>query len=153
MGDERLFEIFSEKIRINPIPQIFAGNLLYDRGFNKESLVNAKNELIETIEDTFNKIHNQVPRKIKTQNVLVKVLIAVLLFSLAYRFLFSSDSEKVSLIYYSVDRYIVMIFIGTCLLMPFLWIRKSNQRAIKKVENEVEKKNNLIRKINTELKF
>lgn len=44
-NDEKLFDIFSDTDRINIEPQIYAGNLLFERGYDLIKLSSAKKKV------------------------------------------------------------------------------------------------------------
>lgn len=152
-SNHRLFELFSEKKRINIDPQIFAGNLLFERKYDLESLKNTKKELIESMEDTFKRKYNTEPQKIKKENI-IKELIMRTIFALAvFGIIINSNEIRFEFASLIIDNKIIAIIMGAFSFIPLIWLKKSTENAIKKVEKESLKKNNMINKINSELRF
>ena len=152
-NSNRLFEIFSEKNRINIKPQIFAGNLLFDRNYDLEKLKTAKNKLIESIEDAFKRKYNTDPKKIRKENLIREIILRTLLAIIVFGIFYNSSQMTFNLFSLNMDNKTIAIILGLTSFLPLFWLKKSNNKAIKKVEKEIEKKDNLIKKIETELKF
>jgi len=153
-SDITLFELFSEKTRINIDPQIDAGNLLFDRNYDIESLKKAKLELITSIEDAFQRRYKTDPKKIKRENIAAQITLRISL-SIMLIFLFFLKSKlstfsKSSLTLHSTT---FILILSVANLLPLFWLGKSNKKALENVKKEIEKKKNLIEKINTQLKF
>lgn len=152
-SNHRLFELFSEKKRINIDPQIFAGNLLFERKYDLELLKNTKKELIESINDAFKRKYNTEPQKIKKENI-IKELVMRTIFALAvFGIIINSNEIKFEFASLIIDNKIIAIIMGALSFIPLIWLKKSNENTIKKVERESLKKNNMINKINSELRF
>ncbi|KAF0202161.1 MAG: hypothetical protein FD170_2132 [Bacteroidetes bacterium] len=152
-SNHRLFELFSEKKRINIDPQIFAGNLLFERKYDLELLKNTKKELIESINDAFKRKYNTEPQKIKKENI-IKELVMRTIFALAvFGIIINSNEIKFEFESLIIDNKIIAIIMGALSFIPLIWLKKSNENTIKKVERESLKKNNMINKINSELRF
>jgi len=141
-SNNRLFEVFSEKKRINSDPQIFAGNLLFERGCD-----------LESIEEAFSKKHSTEPIKIRRENTIKEIAIRTLFAIIAFSIFYNSGFMTFNPFTHSINHKTIAVFMGLVSFMPLFWLKRSNEKAIKKVENEIEKKNNLIKKIDTELKF
>jgi len=152
-SSNRLFEIFSEMNRINIEPQIFAGNLLFERKYELEKLKITKNELIDSIEYSFNRKYNTDPKKIRKENVIREIIFRAFMAIIAFAIFYFTSPITFSIFSLNIDNKTIAIVLGLTSFLPILWLKKSNERAIKKVEKETEKKNYLIKKINTELKF
>lgn len=152
-NSNRLFEIFAEKTRINIEPQIFAGNILFERDFELEKLKSAKNDLIDSIEDAFNRKYNIDPLKIKKENVIREIILRTLLAIIVFALFYNSSTLTINIMSWNIDNKTIALILGLTSFLPLLWLRKSNEKAIKKVEKETEKKDNLIKKIETELRF
>jgi len=152
-NSNRLFKIFSEKNRINIDPQIFAGNLLFERKYELEKLKIAKNELIESIEDAFKRKYNTEPKKIRKENSIREIILRTLLALVVFGIFYNSSPMSFNVFSLSIDNLTVALIFGLASFLPLFWLKKSNEKAIKKVEKETIKKNNLIKKINTELRF
>lgn len=152
-NSNRLFEIFSEKNRINIEPQIFAGNILFERNYDLELLKNTKQELVDSIEIAFhnkyNTDHQKIIRENVVKNLVLRILFAVIIFALFY----NSVEIKITYSFMTIDNKLIAYFFGLISFLPLLWIKRSNRKAIEKVEKKTEKKENLIQKINTELRF
>lgn len=144
-----LFELFSETDRLNIEPQIYAGNLLYQRGFDPEKLRAAKARLINSIENEFLKKYSTDPNQIKRENtfreVIIRTLIALVLFFLIY--------HLIEFEFWGIDNKTLAYLIAALNLSPLLYLKNMNERAIQYVQKQLEKKNQLINKINTELLF
>ena len=149
----RLFEIFSEKNRINIEPQIYAGNLLFERKYDLDKLKTAKNKLIESIEEAFKRKYNTDPKKIKKENLIREIILRTLFAIVVFGIFYNSSPMNFNLFSLNMDNTTIAILLGLINFLPLFWLRKSNEKAIRKVEKEIEKKNNLIKKIETELKF
>ena len=152
-NSNRLFEIFSEKNRINIEPQIFAGNLLFERNYDIESLKKTKNELIESIEDAFKRKYNTDPRIIKKENLVREIILRTLLAISIFGIFYNSSPMSLNLISLTIGNKIIAIIFGLICFLPLFWLNKSNEKAIRKVKKESEKKKNMIKKIDTELRF
>lgn len=152
-SSSRLFEIFSENKRINIEPQIFAGNLLFDRNYDIESLKKTKIELIESIEEAFKRKYNTEPKKIRKENVIKEFFLRTVLALIVFGIFYNSSEIKFNLLSLTIDNKTIALILGITSFLPLFWLKKSNDRAIKKVEKETEKKNNLTQKIKTGLKF
>ncbi|RLD66027.1 MAG: hypothetical protein DRI84_05690 [Bacteroidetes bacterium] len=152
-SNNRLFEIFSEKNRINIDPQIFAGNLLFERKYDLELLKTAKKELIESIEDAFIRKYNTEPKKIRKENLVRELVLRTLLAIIVFGIFYNSSPLSFNLFSLTIDNKTIALILGLASFLPLFWLKKSNEKAIEKVEKEKEKKINLTQKINTELRF
>jgi hypothetical protein len=152
-NSNRLFEIFSEKKRINIDPQIFAGNLLFERKYDLEKLKTAKNKLIEAIEDAFKRKYNTDPKKIRKETLIREIILRTLLAICVFGIFYNSSPMSFDVFSLHVDNKTIALILGLANFLPLFWLKESNEKAIKKVEMESEKKNNLIKKINAELRF
>jgi hypothetical protein len=152
-SNHRLFELFSEKKRINIDPQIFAGNLLFERKYDLELLKNTKKELIESIDDAFKRKYNTEPHQIKKENIIKELVIRTLLALAVFGIILNSNEIRFEFASLTIDNIIIAIILGALSFIPLIWLKKSNENAIKKVEKESLKKNNMINKINSELRF
>ncbi len=149
----RLFEIFSEKNRINIEPQIFAGNLLFERKYDLKKLKTSKNELIQSIEDAFKKKQNTEPDKIKKENTIREISLRILLAAAIWGVFYNSHPITFNFLSINIDNKIIAVTLIFINFLPLFWLKKSNTKAIRKVEKEIEKKSSLIKKIEIELKF
>ncbi len=149
----KLFEIFSEKNRINIEPQIFAGNLLFERKYELEKLKIAKKELIESIEDNFKKKYNLESKEIKKENVIKEIIFRTILSVIIFVIFYKLNSISFSIFSININNKTFAIILSLISFIPLFWIKKSNEEAIDKVQKAIEKKNNLIKKIETELMF
>ncbi|HRZ42064.1 MAG TPA: hypothetical protein P5228_05105 [Bacteroidales bacterium] len=152
-SSDRLFEIFSEKERINIDPQIFAGNILFDRNYEIERLTRAKSELIDSIEDAFSRKYNTNPQKIKKENTIRELIIRSIIALTVFWILINSNDISLNYFSATINHKTVAIIFGLINFLPLFWLNKHNNKAIEKVERETEKKRKLIHKINAELKF
>lgn len=149
----RLLEIFSTKKRINIDPQIFAGNLLFDRNFDLETLKSIKKELIKSIEEDFIRKYNTDPKKIKRENLIREIILRTLLAIFVFGIFYYSKPMTFKLFNLNIDNKTIAVILGLFNFIPLFWLKKSHEKAIKKVEKDKEKKNNLIKKLNRELKY
>ena len=152
-SNERLFEIFSETDRINIEPQIYCGNLLFDREYDISVLRNAKKNIISSIEKRFKDKYTLDPEKNTRENtireLILRIIIALMIFLIFYlapEFGFSFSNLNIS----SNAIAVLLIILN---FLPLLWIRKTSIKSMKKAELENEKKNSILAKINTELRF
>lgn len=152
-NSERLFEIFAEKSRINIEPQIFAGNLLFERNYDVEKLLQAKAELLKSIETTFLLKFGSDTKKIIRENILREILLRTILAVGFFSIYFFFIKQNIAISSFVINYTTVAVVLGALHLIPLFWIKKSNKNALLKVQKEEEKMNLLIQKINSELKF
>ncbi len=152
-NSNRLFEIFSEQKRINIEPQIFAGNILFDRNFDLESLKKVKQDLIDSIEESFHRKFNTDPKKIRKENIKKEIILRALLSIIIFAIFYNSVKMEFSYSFLNIDNISLAYILAITSFLPLIWLKKSNDNAIKKVDKEIEKKNKMIQKINTDLKF
>jgi len=152
-NNQRLFEIFSEKERVNLEPQIYSGNLLYDRNYDISELRKVKNCLVISLEDSFKNRYTLDRKKNKRENIIrelsLRILFAILMFSILH---FAPEFEY-NIGSLTLNMQIIAFTLILFNFLPLIWIKKSNEKSIRKAEAENEKKNELITKINTELRF
>ncbi|MCG8582407.1 MAG: hypothetical protein MI866_20955, partial [Bacteroidales bacterium] len=67
--DKTLFELYSETNRINIEPQLYAGNLLHERGYNADKLNQAKTALINAIEEQYKRKYYKKQKNIAKEVV------------------------------------------------------------------------------------
>jgi hypothetical protein len=152
-NDEKLFDIFSDTDRINIEPQIYAGNLLFERGYDLIKLSSAKKRLIDSIELCFQRKYTLDPIKNRKENiirelVLKSIIAAILLFIASFTPEFEYNIGNII-----INNKLVAYFIVVSTFVPLLWIKKSNQASMRKAVQEQEIKDLKINKINTELRF
>ncbi len=152
-NSERLFEIFSQTKRINIEPQIFAGNLLFERQYKLEKLKIVKHELIASIEEAFNRRYNTEPSQIKQEHTIKEIFFRTLLAIIIFGVFYNVSAIHVNILSIHIDNTTIAVLLGLTVFVPLLWLKKSHAKAIKKVEEAREKKDNLIKKIETELRF
>lgn len=152
-SDQSIFELYSETERLNIDPQIFAGNLLFERGYDVEKLQEARQMLINTIEENYSaKVpsdENLIARENTKRQIFIRLflsagnfLIFFFLFDFKYRI------EKIS-----IDNENSAYFFAVLHLIPLCWVKFSNRKALRKARKEFENKNRQIQKLQTELKF
>ncbi|MBS2099517.1 hypothetical protein [Carboxylicivirga linearis] len=91
-SNKTLFELFSETNRINIEPQLYAGKLLYQRGYDSEKMDNAKKKLIVAIEEQFKQKYYKDEKKIAKETITRELFTRILISSLVfYSFYASSD--------------------------------------------------------------
>jgi len=150
-SNQDLLQLFSEIKRINIDPQLYAGNLLYERNYKIDLLRERKAELINAVQVAFNNKYHTDPQKIKRENtireIILRGLLALMSFSALY-YLMYKDGNILGI----PNRYFPFL-LGALQLLPLLRLKKSHQRAIQKVEREGQKKEELIEKIKMELRF
>jgi ABC-type multidrug transport system permease subunit len=87
-SNQRLFELFSETERINIEPQIYSGNLLFDRDYDVNELRKSKYNLISSIEDSFGKKFTLDKKKNRKENIIreltFRVSFAMIIFAIFY---------------------------------------------------------------------
>lgn len=115
-SNHRLFELFSEKKRINIDPQIFAGNLLFERKYDLELLKNTKKELIESIDDAFKRKYNTEPHKIKKENIIKELVIRTLLALAVFGIILNSNEIRFEFASLIIDNKIIAIILGHLVL-------------------------------------
>ncbi|PXY00686.1 hypothetical protein DF185_12300 [Marinifilum breve] len=150
-SNTELLALFQESNRINIDPQIYAGNLLFERGYNPTELLRIKNDLKNAIEAAFEKMHGKSYSEIVRENVIRELfyctMLAVLL-TLGYSrqgFLEFDD-----LFESNIPVYVVLVCIS---FLRMLFIKRSNQIAIQKYQKSLQEKQELISRIDRELKF
>lgn len=115
-SNHRLFELFSEKKRINIDPQIFAGNLLFERKYDLELLKNTKKELIESIDDAFKRKYNTEPHQIKKENIIKELVIRTLLALAVFGIILNSNEIRFEFASLIIDNKIIAIILGHLVL-------------------------------------
>ncbi|WP_321299771.1 hypothetical protein [Marinifilum fragile] len=150
-SNTELLDLFRESNRINIDPQIYAGNLLFERGYNPTELLRIKDDLKDAIEAAFEKMHGKSHSEIVRENVIRQItyctMSAVLLtFSYSKQTIFKFDD----LIDSNFTAYAILICLS---FFPLLFIKRSNQKAIQKYQKSLQEKQELISKIDRELKF
>jgi hypothetical protein len=152
-SNQRLFEIFSETERINIEPQIYCGNLLFDRNYDIGDLRKAKHNLINSIENSFKNRYTLDRKKNNRENTIreltLRIILGLIIITIFY-FAPEFDFKFGNLI---IGSKIIAFVLITLNFLPLLRIKKSNEKSIKRAELENEKKNKQIVKINTELRF
>ncbi len=124
-----LFEIFSEKNRINIEPQIFAGNLLFERKYDLKKLKIAKKELVLSIESTFKRKHNTDPNKIKKENTIRKIFLQVFLAIVIWRIFYNSSPITLKILSINIDNKIIAVTLIFINFLPLFWLKKSNTES------------------------
>ncbi|MCT4638717.1 MAG: hypothetical protein N4A72_13540 [Bacteroidales bacterium] len=147
-SNKELITLFSETDRINIEPQLCAGNLLYTRDYKTEELRTIKEKLKQTIEQNFNNRYYTNPKHIITENI-VKIIVLNLMFIGFALFASVIVSEIVK--YYLYPWAIILV--SVLVIVKLLFIKRSNRRAIKKVERARANKDELIKHIENELRF
>ncbi len=109
--------------------------------------------MIESIEDAFNRRYSTEPKKIKKKNVIREIMIRTLLAVIFFVIFYNLNSLSFSVFSLNIDNKTIAIVLSLINFLPLIFLKKSNKKVIKKVEKEIEKKNNLIKKIETELSF
>ncbi|RKE03671.1 hypothetical protein [Marinifilum flexuosum] len=150
-SNTELLDLFRESNRINIDPQIYAGNLLFERGYNSAELLRIKNDLKNAIEVAFEKMHGKSHSEIVRENVIRELfyctMLAVLLtFGYSKQGFIKFDDLFES----NIPVYVVLICIS---FLRMLFIKRSNQKAIQKYQKSLQEKQELVAKINRELKF
>ncbi len=148
-----LFELFSETMRINIEPQLYAGKLLHERGYDSDKLNDAKAKIINALEEQFNYKYYKDKKKIAKETIIRELLIKIIISALVfYSFYYSSDIilKQPEII---IDAKLAAWTLALCNFIPFLWIKKTIKKSIDKVQSELEKKDLIIQRIETELKF
>lgn len=147
-----LFKLFSERKRINVEPQLYAGNLLFERNYRLEELKSSKEDLLIEIEEAFNRKFDTNPQKLIRENT-VKEILLMLMSAIV---ILGPNTLINKIIYQQVmgvsTVYIPYIMAVACFI-PLFWLKKRNQKAVKKMERKKVEKNLLLTKIKTELKF
>ena len=98
-SDKRVFELYSETDRLNIDPQIFAGNLLFDRGYDVSKLQEVRQTLISTIEKNYSGKFPSDENRIRKNNTMNQIIIRLFLSSgnfLIFFFLFDFDYSVVN---------------------------------------------------------
>jgi len=150
-SNRELLSLFKETKRINIDPQIYAGNLLHDRGYDLFELQKIKSNLklvtSTAFENKQGKNYSEVIKENIIRQLFACTMIAAILVLPHFRFV---SPNGISL----PDEKIVRCIILTCLAYsPLLFIKKSNKRAVQKFEKDLQKKKDLLSKIDRELKF
>ncbi|KAF5033617.1 hypothetical protein DSECCO2_604850 [anaerobic digester metagenome] len=151
--DQSIFELYSETERLNIDPQIFAGNLLFDRGYDVVKLQEVRQRLISTIEDNYSKKFPSDENLIRKENTIRQIFIRLFLSAgnfLIFYFLFDFEYKIEK---FSLDNENSAYFFAVIHLIPLFWLKSSNRKAIRKARKEFEYKNRQIQKLRTELKF
>jgi hypothetical protein len=152
-NNERLFEIFSEKQNFNLEPQLYAGNLLFDRNYDLEKLQRAKSELIAFLEEAFLRKFDVDPKVIKRKNTIYQLFWILLSAILIFQLTITETDMEFYLLGIRFDHADISIIMLVLCFIPLLWIRKKNKHAINHVRMREQKKNYIIDRIKKELKF
>lgn len=150
-SNKELLDLYQECKRINIDPQIYAGNLLFERGYNPTELVRIKNKLKDTINAAFEKMHGKSHSEIVKENVIREffyctILAVLLTFGYSRQSFIKFDDLFES----NILVYVILVCIS---FLRMLFIKRSNQKAIQKFQKSLNEKQELISKIDRELKF
>ncbi|WP_321517082.1 hypothetical protein [Marinifilum fragile] len=150
-SNKELLDLYQECKRINIDPQIYAGNLLFERGYNPTELVRIKNDLKNAIEAAFEKMHGKSHSEIVKENVIREffyctILAVLLTFGYSRQGFIKFDDLFES----NILVYVILVCIS---FLRMLFIKRSNQKAIQKFQKSLNEKQELISKIDRELKF
>jgi hypothetical protein len=150
-SNKELLDLFQECKRINIDPQIYAGNLLFERGYNAVELVRIKNTLKDTINAVFLKKHGKNHSEIIKENVIREffyctILAVLLTFGYSRQGFIKFDDLFES----NIRVYVILVCIS---FLRMLFIKRGNQKAIQKFQKSLNEKQELISKIDRELKF
>ncbi|MBS2101154.1 hypothetical protein [Carboxylicivirga linearis] len=148
-----LFDLFSETNRINLEPQLYAGNLLFEKKYDIESLIKAKTNLIEAIEKSFTRKYHQDPKKIAKETIIRELFFRFLLTIIIVLTFLQGIEFHYELLNLRIDNRIIAWLLGLINLIPLIWIKTTIRKALSKVKKELTKKDNMIEQINTTLKF
>jgi len=148
-----LFELFSETYRINIEPQLYAGKLLYERGYDFDKLNQAKTKLIDALEEQFKRKYYKDEKNIAKETVIRELFIRIFISALVFYSFYTSSDIQFEQIGIRIDGKIAAWTLALVNLVPFLWIKKTIKKSIDKVQSELEKKDLVIQRIRTELKF
>jgi hypothetical protein len=154
-SSSELLQLYSEKERLNIEPQIFAGNVLFERGYDALELRKIKQELIESIEEAFEKRYHTNPDRTRFEkifSILFYYLILPEFLILIISIPTLKSLNKSDLFYYNE---IVFILALPVLLTIFQFFRMDKHflSIDKYVEEERKKKEELLERIKVELKF
>lgn len=151
--NRELFELFSETNRINLKPQLYVGNILFDRGYKVDALIQVKSELIKSIEVTFAKKYSLDPKKIAQRTVSTELFLR-LLSACAVFFIFYLRSESnTDILNITLNTKVMAYILGILSFLPLLWIKKTIRKATEKAHQKQAEKDKSIAVINTVLKF
>lgn len=148
-----LFELFSETNRINIEPQLYAGKILYDRGFDREKLNNAKTKLIDALDEQFARKNYQDDKNIARETILKELFIRLLISVLVFYSFYTSSDIQFEQLEIRIDSKLAAWTLALVNLIPFFWIKKTIRKAIDKVQQEFKDKDLIIERINSDLKF
>ncbi|WP_321280303.1 hypothetical protein [Marinifilum fragile] len=150
-SNKELLDLFQECKRINIDPQIYAGNLLFERGYNAVELVRIKNTLKDTINAAFLKKHGKNHSEIIKENVIREFFYCTML---AVLLTFGYSRQGFIKLDDLFDSNILVYVILVCIsFLRMLFIKRGNQKAIQKFQKSLNEKQELISKIERELKF
>jgi hypothetical protein len=153
MNNKQLFEIYSEKQNFNLEPQLYAGNLLFDRNYDLEKLLDAKRELIESLEEAFLQKYDVDPKVIKRKNTIYQLfwmLISAIMIWHSTIFIKNLEFHLLGIRLGQVETIGIMAIVS---FGPLLWLRKRNRQAINNVRIKEKEKNYIIERIKKELNF
>ena len=142
-----------EKERINIEPQIYAGNLLFERNFDLATLKKAKQDLIDAIEEAFERKYGSNPKKIKKENTIKELFLRLILSLITFYPLYKFINMQFTASFLDISHEVIAALLALGNFIPLFWLKKFNANAVKKARKESEKKNMEINKIKTELKF
>lgn len=150
-SNKELLDLYQECKRINIDPQIYAGNLLFERGYNPTELVRIKNDLKNDFSHAFEKMHGKSHSEIVKENVIREffyctILAVLLTFGYSRQSFIKFDDLFDS----NILVYVILVCIS---FLRMLFIKRSNQKAIQKFQKSLNEKQELISKIDRELKF
>ncbi|MCU4162625.1 hypothetical protein [Carboxylicivirga caseinilyticus] len=150
-SSNELFDLFRDTNRINIEPQLYAGNLLFERGFDLNKLIKVKLSLKESLQHAFDKKYHTNPRKIIRENVVSEITLRIILFVItAGMLVIAGKVINIELFGISIAQ---MYWIAFFQFLPLIRINKSNEKAIRISKEAEEKKDRLILQIEKELKF
>lgn len=146
-----LFELFSETNRINIEPQLYAGKLLYERGFDQKKLSQTKLKLKEVLEEKFDNKNHKDDKKIAIKTVFKEVIFKVLISAILFYSFYNSSEIQIEKPEIIIDNKLAAWVLALLNLIPLLWIRRIIRKAIEKVQMDIRKNDLTIQRINSEL--
>lgn len=153
MNNEQLFEIYSEKQNFNLEPQLYAGNLLFDRNYDLEKLQHAKRELIASLEEAFLRKYDVDPKVIIRKNTIYQLFWMLISAIMIWQSTISIKNIEFHLFGIRLGQAEMIVMMAIVSFGPLLWLRKRNRQAINNVRIKEKEKDYIIERLEKELNF